>query len=390
MKKDAAETKVKSPRFSTQQMERMLLWILPIFIVVAVAFVVLLFWQPFSFYVPPVKPPHGEETTTAPNPDDGGDPDPFVPVFSGGLLPTPPTANSDTAVLESEIFSKYAILIDADTGAILAGKDYDVKFSPASMTKVMTLIVACEGLTAEQLQTRVMIPNELNAYVTTGAYRGTDNACFEAYERVKLVDLLYGISMKSYSDCAVMVASAVCPADTLAESERLFVERMNQKVAQMGLQNTHFDNVVGHESDENYSTAADIAQIMAYALQSDLICLLLSEQSRETYIGYVNKEGKDDEYRFTYYSTLFNSNPSTRNRMKAYEDKYKVTFSLRQGIRFCGGKTGTLGEASTGFVYSLASFVTVGDKTYIAVTGDTTLNYGVMKDAKTLYDNYIP
>ena len=391
MEKETAEVQ-SAPEASKQRLETALIWILPIFIVIALAFTAFLIWQAF-FFDPPENPPQGEETTTtAPAPDDGGEkPKPSVPVFSGGILPTPPTVTADTVALSGEVSSRYAVLIDAESGLILAGKDFDVKFSPASMTKVMTLIVACENLTDEQLQSRVTVPADLNAYVTTGAYKGTDNARFDVYDRVKVEDLLYGISMESFSDCAILIAALICPAETFEESERLFVELMNQKALQLGLQNTHFDNVVGHESAENYSTAADVAQITAYALQSGMIRSLLSEDMQQFYIGYTKADGTDTEYRYTYFSTLFNSNPDpkSRSRIKSYEEKYG-TFALKQGLRFCGGKTGTLGDAASGYIYSLVSYVTVGDKTYIAVTGETTLSYGVIKDAKMLYDNYIP
>ena len=88
-------------------------------------------------------------------------------------------------------------------------------------------------------------------------------------------------------------------------------------------------------------------------------------------------------------AALFNANPETASRIKAYEKKYGA-FQLKDGTLFGGGKTGTLGDATSGYIYSLVSYVTKGGRTYIAVTGETTLGHGVMADVKTLADNYIP
>lgn len=315
-------------------------------------------------------------------------PQPSNPIFVNGVLPSGLMGTG--TVLGAEISSGYAILIDAQTSEVLASKNQSVRFSPASMTKVMTLIVALEHLTAEDLERRVMATDALYTYVTSGAYKGTDNAKFdpEDEDSVRVIDLLYGIGMESYSDCVMMVVGEVCPASTYEESERQFVALMNQKAAALGLSDTQFDNVVGHESEGNYSTAADIARMTVYALQCDTIKAILSRNSKyEFFIDYV-RDGVEKQYRYTYYSTLFNINPETSNRMKAYEKQYGE-FKLEDGLGFGGGKTGTLGETGA-YVYSLVSYVTKEGRTYVIVTGETTLGHGVMADVKTLAENYIP
>lgn len=153
----------------------------------------------------------------------------------------------------------------------------------------------------------------------------------------------------------------------------------------MGLQNTHFDNPVGYESENNYSTASDMAAIMMRALQCDLIREILSTPTRVfSAFGYNSSGAFVPSYNSYFYSTLFNSNGS--GRIAAYEKRYG-SFSLAS-LTLGGGKTGSLGSGSN-YVYSLVSFATGGGKTYIAVTGETTDGASVMKDAKTLYDNYI-
>ncbi len=316
-------------------------------------------------------------------------PDVTDPIFSGGTLPA--SLFGTGAALGSEISSQYALLIDAETGEILAGKNAEATLEPASITKVMTLIVAFEKLTAEDLEKRVTATDELYAYVTSGAYKGTDNARFDPADAdsVRVIDLLYGVGMESYADCAVMVAGVVCPAATYEESERQFVELMNQKAEALGLTGTRFDNVVGHESEGNYSTAADVARMTAYALQCNEIKAILSRNSIYQFQIDYQRDGEQKQYRFTYYSTLFNLNPEAPSRIKAYEDKYG-RFELKSGLVFGGGKTGTLGDSQSGYVYSLVSYVTKGTKTYVIVTGASGVSSGVMKDVKTMADTYIP
>ncbi len=315
----------------------------------------------------------------------------LTPSDPGAILFTPgaavlPKSGANTKSI-GEISSNYAVLIDAETGEILAGKDADTRFSPASMTKVMTLLVACENLKEGDLSQNVTNTEEIHNYVRAGKYRGLTVHWADVGDGAKLSDQLYGIGVVSAADCVMMVASYICKKATPAENEAAFVDLMNAEVEKMGLQNTHFDNPVGYDSENNYSTASDMAAIMMRALQCELIREILSTQSRKfSAFGY-NKNGDFvPAYNSQFYSTLFNVNGS--GRIAAYEKKYG-TFKLAS-LSLGGGKTGTLGSGSN-YVYSLVSFAKTADKskTYICVTGETSGGSEVMKDAKTIYDNYI-
>lgn len=315
----------------------------------------------------------------------------LTPSDPGAILFTPgaavlPKSGANTKSI-GEISSNYAILIDAETGEILAGKDADTRFSPASMTKVMTLLVACENLKEGDLSQNVTNTEEIHNYVRAGKYRGLTVHWADVGDGAKLSDQLYGIGVVSAADCVMMVASYICKKATPAENEAAFVDLMNAEVEKMGLQNTHFDNPVGYDSENNYSTASDMAAIMMRALQCELIREILSTQSRKfSAFGY-NKNGDFvPAYNSQFYSTLFNVNGS--GRIAAYEKKYGM-FKLAS-LSLGGGKTGTLGSGSN-YVYSLVSFAQTADKskTYICVTGETSGGSEVMKDAKTIYDNYI-
>lgn len=328
--------------------------------------------------------------------------DPSMP--SGDPLDPPPPANaifqngqvvhvnsaSDAPVLNDEdVKSNYAVLIDASSGKILAQKGSDVRFTPASMTKVMTLIVACEALCEEDLSRKLQLTQAAHDYVTTGAYENSSTSFIKKTtylnDFVSLEDALYAIGIASAADATYLICVDV------AGSEEAFVERMNRKAEALGLRNTHFDNAIGHESENNYTTAADMAVIMAYALQCELIRDILSYNETYPCKVYLNAQGDTypENYHWYLNSSLFNTNPDASSREKAYRNYYGKDFSLA-GATFKGGKTGTLGAGtpSDPWIFSLVSFAEKNGKTYIVVTGETPTAAFVLRDAKKLYDEY--
>lgn len=310
--------------------------------------------------------------------------DPEALLFTPGAVVLLKTGSGTKTI--SGIDSRYAVLVDAATGEILAGKDADVRFSPASMTKVMTLLVACENLKTGDLTQDLTNTEELHNYVRSGKYRGLTVHWADVGDGADLLEQLYGIGVVSAADCVMMVASYICKKSTPAENEAAFVELMNAEVERMGLKNTHFDNPVGYDSENNYSTASDMAAIMLRALQCDLIRTILSTPSRDfSAFGYNSKGEFVPSYNSHFYSTLFNVNGS--GRIAKYEEKYG-TFKLAS-LTLGGGKTGSLGTGAN-YIYSLVSFAATADKskTYICVTGETSVGSEVMKDAKTIYDGY--
>ena len=317
--------------------------------------------------------------------DPSKDPNRAQFVFAGTKLPALPYLGDFSSEV-SDVTSKYAALIEVESGKILAHKNASQTFNPASLTKVMSLIVMCELLKTEELDREVLMSEDLLTYVTSGDYAGTTRSYFEVGDSVKVKDLLYGIGIVSAADCTMMVVRHLFPEETPRRAEARFADLMNLKAEEMGLQNTHFDNATGHESDENYTTASDMAAIVAYALDCPMIKDILSFSKEYVFrVGYV-KEGVPTTYKMTHYSTLFNVNPQKSSRIRAYENKFNEKFALSNG-EFCGGKTGTLGD-SPNYVYSLASFAQINGKLYVLITGETSLSYGMMVDAKTIYEGY--
>ncbi len=333
---------------------------------------------------PPALPPATDEGT----PPEQGEEIPATPIFSGGILPAIPISGNTTATLGNEILSSSAILVNAKSGEVLAAKDADVRFSPASLTKIMTLIVACESLSEADLEERLTLTQELTDYVKTGAYEGSSCSLIDEDKYLgdafRVRDLLYGIGVESAADCTMLIVSKICPASTLAESEALFVEKMNQKAVALGLTNTVFDNVIGHESDGNYSTARELAVITMYAMQSDLIQHILGVQTY-SYQGYYLKDGLPASYPRLYQSTLFHS------RMKTYTNYMGKEFFL-ETAKLLAGKTGSFG--TTSFLSCTLRGKTSND-CYVLILGavekegNLPASVGTLKDVQSIANTYI-
>lgn len=307
-----------------------------------------------------------------------------IPVFSfSGSTPLP---NGKGSTVDSEIVSRYAVLVDAETGTVLASKGANEKIHPASMTKVMTLMVLCERINQSDLDKMVKMTDELYAYVREGNYNGASQYGFDVGDEARLVDLLYGIGVESDADCTMMAVSYLC------DSEETFVGWMNEAAERMGLKNTHFDNVIGYESENNYSTPSEIAAIMTRALKCPLIEDILSAPMHGFTAYGINSSGVYTSFRATFYSSLFNGNPEVSSRIRSYENKFNTSFALANGAKLGGGKTGTLDSdtASSGFSFSLVSFAKKGGKTYIQVTCNVAQAYNLMADVKAIYDTYLP
>ncbi|MBQ9806495.1 MAG: D-alanyl-D-alanine carboxypeptidase [Clostridia bacterium] len=219
---------------------------------------------------------------------------------------------------QTSVNSKYVLLMNADTWEVVAQKNATVQFSPASMTKVMTLLVACNNLTEADLEKKLLYSQEVVNYVSTGDYAGTSfslprddpNKPGITYmgDRFTMRSMLYGVGVSSAADCTYMVIREI------AGTEQAFVEMMNETAKELGLQNTHFNNAVGFESADNYTTAADMATIMAHAMQNELIVDILKVRTADYKIkGYYTENGVEATYDISL-------KPSINSRLKHYED----------------------------------------------------------------------
>ena len=146
--------------------------------------------------------------------------------------------------------AKSAIMIEASTGEILFQKNKDEKLPPASMTKMMSMLLIIEEIEKGNLKWDEVITASSNA-----ASMGGSQIFLEAGEKMTVEEMLKGISIASGNDATVAMA------ERISGSEESFVKKMNDKVKELGLKNTHFSNATGLTIDNHYSSAYDMSVI---------------------------------------------------------------------------------------------------------------------------------
>ena len=154
--------------------------------------------------------------------------------------------------------SRHALLMDARTGQVLARKRSGEEAAPASLTKMMTVLLATEAL--PDLDTPVTLPED----IFPALYKADASmAGFQPGETVTVRDLLYGAMLPSGAECCEALARQV------SGSEEVFVALMNRKAGELGMKHTHFANCTGLTSPEHYSSAADLAVLLQAALNNE-------------------------------------------------------------------------------------------------------------------------
>ncbi|MDO4261809.1 MAG: serine hydrolase [Eubacteriales bacterium] len=190
-------------------------------------------------------------------------------------------ATDATAWVAGGVQSTYALLIDLDDSTIVAQKNAKDRISPASMTKILTVLVAAEHVT--DLDDTFTITREITDY----SYANDCSAVgFGENETVTVRDLLYGTILPSGADAAAGLAYYV------SGSLDGFVELMNQKLQELGLSETaHFTNCVGLYAEEHYCTAYDMAMILKAAVENELCREILSARTYTTSATGQHPEG---------------------------------------------------------------------------------------------------
>ncbi|HZK44022.1 MAG TPA: D-alanyl-D-alanine carboxypeptidase family protein [Syntrophomonadaceae bacterium] len=147
------------------------------------------------------------------------------------------------------------ILVDADSGKVLLAKNEEKRLAPASMTKLMTLILAFEDLEEGKVGLKDKVIASENAWKMGGS-----QIYLEPGEELSYEDMLISIAVGSANDCCVAIA------EHLEGTHKNFVNRMNHKAKMLGLKNTHFVNSHGLSDDNHYTTASDMAVMARHAL----------------------------------------------------------------------------------------------------------------------------
>ena len=157
---------------------------------------------------------------------------------------------------ETSLKSKNYILYNMNDNTIIDEKNPNKEVNIASLTKIMSTIIAIENI--DDYSKKVTITRNVFDDITWDIHV----TGFKVGEVVTYDDLLYSTLLNSGADAVNALAINSCG------SIKAFVKKMNQKVKELGLKNTEFDNVIGKDSEHNYSSAYDLAQILMYALKN--------------------------------------------------------------------------------------------------------------------------
>jgi D-alanyl-D-alanine carboxypeptidase (penicillin-binding protein 5/6) len=169
-----------------------------------------------------------------------------------GLLTTSISQTSASNDIPSDITAKGAVLIDMQSGQILYEKNKDTHLYPASITKIMTAILALEnGSLSDEITTSQLARDQEG-----------NRVYLEVGEKEPLDKMLYGLLLNSGNDAAIAIA------EHYGGSVEGFAKMMNKKAVELGAVNTHFTNPNGLHDDNHYTTAYDMALIANYAMKN--------------------------------------------------------------------------------------------------------------------------
>ena len=274
-------------------------------------------------------------------------PEPEPAVYSAAVT-------SDTVQLDDAIDSSYAVLIDEDAGVILAEKDADARISPASMTKVLTLLVGAEQA-AEKLDDTFTMTIDITDYCYV-------NQCsvvgLLVGETVPVRELLYGTILPSGADAALGLATYV------SGSQEGFVELMNRKLEELGVSDSaHFTNCVGLYDENHYCTVYDMALILRAAMENDLCREILGTRKYETIPTEEHPDGQ-------VLSNWF---------LRRIEDRFTGDFQI------IGAKTGYVVQAGS---CAVSCGQGSNGRRYFCATGNASSAWRAIYDHTALYQTY--
>ena len=264
------------------------------------------------------------------------------------------TKTADTVQLGESISSTYAVVIDLAKGAMLAERDFQAVINPASMTKVLTLLVAAEHLENRLDETFTMTIDITDyCFVNDCSVVGLDVG-----ETVSVRELLYGCILPSGADASLGLAMVT------AGSHEAFVELMNEKLEELGLSETaHFTNAVGLYDANHHCTVYDMAMILKAAMDNPLCREILDARSYETLPTEAHPDGQ-------ILSNWF---------LRRIEDKDTGDIDV------VGGKTGYVVES--GNCAASCGEAPDGNR-YICVTGNAGSGWQAIYDHAALYKTY--
>ena len=263
------------------------------------------------------------------------------------LLPV--TAIDDAFDLGKNLYSTNYIFLDADTDQVLSAKKQDEQISIASLTKMMTVLLAIEN--SSSLNQTVTITDEM----IDGLYE--EQASVAGYvtgDTATVLDLCYAAAIPSAADAANALAIQI------GGSFEKFYQMMNDKAAQLGMNHTVFKSAHGLDREGQYSTVEDVSKLLRYALQNPTFKEIFSTKEHTTQA-----------------TTYYPFGIPLASTIWAYADTYGYNLT-----NLSGGKTGYTLQAGRCIAY----WATVNDMNIIAVTAGASTNveqYSNLSDAQT-------
>ena len=263
------------------------------------------------------------------------------------LLPV--TATDDAFDLGKNLYSTNYIFLDADTGQVLSAKKQDEQISIASLTKMMTVLLAIEN--SSSLNQTVTITSEMidGLYEEQASVAGYVNG-----DTATVLDLCYAAAIPSAADAANALAIQI------GGSFENFYQMMNDKATQLGMDHTVFKSAHGLDREGQYSTVEDVSKLLRYALQNPTFKEIFSTKEHTTQA-----------------TTYYPFGIPLDSTIWAYADTYGYNLT-----NLSGGKTGYTLQAGRCIAY----WATVNDMNIIAVTAGASTNveqYSNLSDAQT-------
>ncbi|AEA81586.1 D-alanyl-D-alanine carboxypeptidase [Candidatus Pelagibacter sp. IMCC9063] len=245
--------------------------------------------------------------------------------------------------------AKQAILMDVNSGQVLFKKNENEKISPASITKVMTSIIAFDLIKSGELKLneKFLVSNK----AWRMAKQGYSSMFIVPNDRITVLNLLKGIIIASGNDACIALAEGI------AGSEAAFASMMNDKAKSIGMTNTNFSNSSGIYSEDNYSTVSDISLMSVY----------LIKEFPELYKMYAERT-------FTWDRT--GGNPITQSNRNTL---------LYKNSKVDGIKTGHLNDSG----YSLAATMLVNNRRILSVVSGTNSQKERAKESLKLLNHAI-
>ena len=263
-----------------------------------------------------------------------------IPFFTENInnLSSGTSALPANSVNLKNLYSSYAVLVDAESGKVLAAKKADTKIYPASLTKIMTAIIAIEQ--TDDIEETTTVPADIfpSLYEENASLAG-----FQPGEKATWKDLLYGMLLPSGAECCLTFA------EHISGSEKAFTGLMNEKARELGMKNTHFCNTTGLQDTGHYSTVEDMAILLEYALKNDTFHQAFTSRR------YSVPPTKEHPEGFTFYNTMFQA----MDNADISDDD------------ILGGKTGYTEKAGL----CLASLAEIHGREYILVTAKADGNH---------------